>query len=120
MSWYPRIHVAGKAIICGSNYRLNARFIRFNPRSIHHVEKCPGTPIYLTTGCPNKSPPPRQKFGIGANFWCKSPGVRGREKVMNEIGTCISFYKSVVSLRAQLKDYYNFAAMSQRNFYIHV
>ena len=71
-------------------------------------------------GRPNKSPPPWQKLGIGANFWCKSPGVRGGVKVMNEIDTCISFYKSVVSLRAQLKDYYNFAATSQINFYVHV
>ena len=38
-------------------------------------------------------PAPRQKLGcksprVGANFWCKSPGVRGG-MVMDEIDTCI-------------------------------
>ena len=43
---------------------------------------------------PQQMPAPRQKLEcksprVGANFWCKSPGVRGGRMVMDEIDTCI-------------------------------
>ena len=41
-------------------------------------------------------PAPWQKLGcknprVGANFWCKSPGLHGGGVVMDEIDTCITF-----------------------------
>ena len=64
-------------------------------------DKCPPLGSY-----PNKSPPPGQKLGwksprMGANVWCKPPGVRAGGMVMDEIDTCIIATFSHVSLETE-------------------
>ena len=44
-----------------------------------------------------------QKPRVGANFWCKSPGMRGG-MVMDEIDTCINSRKATVLLSFVFKD----------------
>ena len=65
----------------------------------------------LPSGATPTNPPPGQKLGcesprVGANFWCKSPGVRGGV-AMDEIDTCIMllanrYFKGVGSAQTSI------------------